>query len=102
MQEKENKVVYRKVDFCDNLCIRTISDGSYYQDKLSVGGIIAFLASTQSTHVSPIYWKSRTINQVCVSTKDAEMRAIFSGVTHGLHAANTIEIMLFGNFHDGI
>ena len=54
---------------------------------------MVFLSNETETKISPIFWKSRTIPQVCKSAKDAESRALdmcaedawyLAGVTHEL------------------
>ena len=42
------------------------------QDNKAIGGVLLFLANEDMMKAAPIYWKSKTIAQVCYSSKDAE------------------------------
>ena len=90
INERDNKVVYKKVGDRHDLVVKTISDASYFKDKPSVGGSIILLANKKNDRVAPLYWKSKSISKVCVSSKDAETRACFRNVNEGMYTAELI------------
>ena len=47
-------------------------DASYKPDDKSVGGMIIALTNEEMTKASPLMWKSKQIDRVCHSSKDAE------------------------------
>ena len=46
--------------------------------------------------VAPIYWKTKTIKQVCHSAKDAETRNLMKLVNDSVYLAKSIEQLMFG------
>ena len=72
VQEKESKVKYRYLGDKEDLFIIGLGDASYKQDDKAIGGVILLLANSSFTKASPIYWKSKQIERVCHSSKDAE------------------------------
>ena len=62
----------------------------------SVGGVIICLGKKNSTKVVPIYWKSKTIPQVCHAAKDAETRNLVKMVDDSVYLAKIIEEILYG------
>ena len=55
------------------------------------------LGSTKSNKVSPIYWKSKQIQKVCHSAKDAETRNIMTNVDNAVYLSQQLSILLFGD-----
>ena len=47
-------------------------DASYKSDEKSIGGMLIMIADDKMTKASPIMWKSKQIERVCYSSKDAE------------------------------
>jgi hypothetical protein len=69
-------VAYGKVGEKEKLQLIGIVDASYKSDEKSVGGMILMLANEQMTKASPVMWKSKQIERVCHSSKDAETLAL--------------------------
>ena len=69
---KESKIKYGYLGNKEDLVIIGLGDASYKQDDKAVGGVILILVNSSLTRASPIYWKSKQIDQVCHSSKDAE------------------------------
>ena len=74
VQEKESKVMFKKIGEKEDLCITGVTDASYKNDDRSVAGEITMLGNEKNMDVSPIYWKSGVIKKVCMSPKAAETR----------------------------
>jgi len=53
-----------------------IVDTSYNSDETSIGGMMIVLADEKMTRASPLMWKSKQIDRVCHSSKDAETLAM--------------------------
>merc|ERR1711873_261387 len=56
----------------DDLIVVGIGDASFKSEEKAVGGVLLFLANSQMTRASLIYWKAKIISRVCQSSKDAE------------------------------
>ena len=76
VKKEENKVVYSKVGEKEKLQLIGIVDDSYKNDKKFVGGMMLMIADEKMTKASPVMWKSKHIDRVCHSSKDAETLAI--------------------------
>ena len=50
------------------------------------------------TKAAPIYWKSKRIDRVCYSSKDAEMLNFSRMVNDVILTARQVEILLFGDY----
>ena len=53
-----------------------VVDASYKSDEKSIGGILIMISYDKMTAASPIMWKSKQIERVCHSSKDAETLAM--------------------------
>ena len=53
-----------------------VVDASYKSDEKSIGGMLIMIADDKMTAASPIMWKSKQIERVCHSSKDAETLAM--------------------------
>ena len=56
------------------------------------------MGNRKTNVVNHLYWKSKTIQKVCTSTKDAESRAMFKIVKDACFAAKNLEVLLFGKY----
>ena len=56
VQEKESKVMFKKIGDKDDLCITGVTDASYKNDDRSVVGEIIMLGNEKKMDVSPFYW----------------------------------------------
>ena len=74
-----------------------IVDASYKSDEKSVGRLIIMLANEDMTKASPVMWKSKQIERVCHSSKDAETLALSKIVDELTYMARQIEILMFGD-----
>ena len=97
LEEQDNKVVYNHVDTIENIYIEVLTDASYYRESPSIGGVLVLMASRKNNRVLPMHWKSKTVQRVCQSSKDAETRAFSSGISHGIMVSRNVEKMLYGD-----
>ena len=102
VKARDNVVKYNKVDEIENLKVIGVSDASFSKSKSSVGGSLIMLGSKYNSNVAPLYWKSRVIKNVCISSKDAETRAGCDTTNSSIYMANKLEKMLFGNVKNRI
>ena len=90
------KVKYSKLGQWRTLKLLTYTDSSFKnsEDKVkSVGGRVTFLVNSQGM-VSPLNWKSKTIQQVCKSVKSAKTRSLEQGLEDSIYTSRIIyEIM---------
>ena len=75
-----------------------IVDASYKSDEKSIGGMLIALANDKMTRASPIMWKSKQIERVCHSSKDAETLAMNKLIDELVYIARQVEILLFGDY----
>ena len=102
VREKESKIKYGYHGDVDHLVIVGIGDASYKQDDKAIGGVLIFLANSSLTRALPIYWKSKQIEQVCQSIKDAEMLNLLKMVDDAVLAARQLELLLYGDIFQRI
>merc|ERR1712029_1059042 len=76
IKKEENKVVYGRVGDREDMQVIGMVDASYKSDEKSIGGMLIVLANGNMTRASPIMWKSKQIERVCHSSKDAETLAM--------------------------
>ena len=98
VQKEENKVVYNKVGEKEKLQLVGIVDASYKNDEKSVGGMMLLIADEKMTKASPVMWKSKQIERVCHSSKDAETLALSKLLDEAVYLARQLEILLFGEY----
>ena len=60
------------------------------------------MANSKLTRASPVYWKSKQIDRVCHSSKDAETLNMTRLVDDATFAARQLEIMLYGDYKQRI
>ena len=97
VKSKESTVKFRKIGKKEDLKIYGLGDASYKCDSKSVGGNLILLGNRKSHKAAPIYWKTKTIKQVCHSAKDAETRNLMKLVDDSVYLAKGIEQLMFGN-----
>ena len=79
-----------------------IVDASYKSDEKSVGGMLLMIADKQMTKVSLVMWKSKQIDRVCHSSKDAETLVLSKILDEVAYLARQIEMLLFGDYKQRI
>ena len=60
------------------------------------------IADERMTVASPIMWKSKQIERVCHSSKDAETLAMSKLLDEVIYIASQVEILLFGDYRKGL
>ena len=75
-----------------------IVDASYKSDEKSVGGMLLMIADEHMTKASQVMWKSKQIDRVCHSSKDAETLALSKMLDEVTYLARQIEMLLFGKY----
>ena len=101
-KKEDNKVVYSKVGEKEKLQLIGIVDASYKSDEKSVGGMILMIANEQMTKASLVMWKSKQIERVCHSSKDAETLALSKMLDEATYLVRQIETLLFGEYRQKI
>ena len=74
-----------------------LGDTSYKQDDKAIGGVILLLANSSFTKALPIYWKSKQIERVCHSSKDAETLNLLRMVEDAVLISRQLELLLYGD-----
>ena len=87
---------YEYIGGKDNLIIVGIGDDSYKQDDKAIGGIFLFLANFSMTRAAPIFWKTKHIQRVWHSSKDAETLNLCKMIDDSVSAARQLELLLYG------
>ena len=72
VEMKESQVYYGHVGRKEDLKLIGIGDTSYKMSEKAVGGTVLLLDNKDLTKANPIQWKSKQIERVCKSSKDAE------------------------------
>ena len=67
-----------------------------------MGGMLLLIANKQLTKASPVMWKSKQIDRVCHSSKDAETLALSKMLDEATYMARQIETLLFGDYRQRI
>ena len=98
-KQRRNKIRYVCVGQLEDLVVYGIGDASFTagQGKQSaIGGQWVVLGTKNSTKVSNLLWKSRTIRQVCKAPKDSETINACLVCDKARHLANQLSDLLFG------
>ena len=98
VKKEENKVVYGRVGDKEKLQVIGVVDASYKSDEKSIGGMLIMIADDRMTVASPIMWKSKQIERVCHSSKDAETLALSKLLDEVTCIARQLEVLLFGDY----
>ena len=94
---RQSKVKFSKIGKKEDLVIHAVGDASYKCDAPSVGGNLIMLGNKNSNKVSPIFWKSKQIQKVCHSAKEAETRNIMTNVDTAVYLSAQLSLLLFGD-----
>ena len=97
VKSKESKMKFGKIGKREDLKIYGLGDASYKCDSKSIGGNLILVGNKKNDKVSPIYWKTKTIKQVCHSAKDAETRNLIKLVDDSVYLAKGVEQLIFGD-----
>ena len=92
--EKENKVIFGKIDRKENLCVVGISDASYNQDGHSLAREMIMLSSKKTEMASPMYWKSGIIRKICMSLKASKTRGVMELVDDSVNLKKQLLMLL--------
>ena len=92
---RDSDVYYGRVGDRDELQLIGVGDASYKQDDKAVGGVILWLENKDFERASPIYWKTKQIERVWHSSKDAETLILNKMVEDAVFAAKQIELLLY-------
>ena len=71
-------------------------DASFKTDEKSVGGMMLMIANEEMTRGSIVMWKSKQIDRVCHSSKDAETLAMSKMLDEAMFMAKQVKKLLFG------
>ena len=102
VKSKESKVSFSSVGPKEDLVVYGLSDASFKADDKSIGGSIIMLGNTSNNSAVPLYWKSKTIAQVCHSAKDAETRSLVKLVDDSKYMAQQLEQLCYGSVNGRI
>ena len=94
---RQSKVKFPVVGRKEDLVIHAIGDASYKSDSPSIGGNLLMLGNKSTNRVSPLYWKSKQIKNVCHSAKEAETRNIMKNVDVSVYLSEQLSVLLFGD-----
>ena len=99
---KESGVCYGHIGKKEELMLTGIGDVSFKMSEKAVRGMVLLLANNNLTSVTPIHWKSKEIERVCQSSKDAETLVMNRLVEDAVYSSRQIETMLFGKYEKRI
>ena len=94
---RQSKIKFSKVGRKEDLIIHAVGDASYKSDGPSIGGCLIMLGNKNSDRASPLYWKSKQIQKVCHSAKEAETRNVMTLVDTSVYLAEQLATLLFGD-----
>ena len=92
---KESKIKYAYIGNKEDLVVIGLRDALYKQDDKAIGGVILLLANSLFTKALPIYWKSKQIERVCHSSKDAETLNLIKMVDDAVLTLRQLELLLY-------
>merc|ERR1712240_581533 len=98
VKKEENKEVNGRIGDKEKLQVIGVVDASYKSDEKSIGGKLIMIADDRKTVASPIMWKSKQLERVCHSSKDAETLAMSKLLDEVIYIAKQVEILLFGDY----
>ena len=96
IKQKKNEVKFTKVGKKEDLVVTGVGDASYKVDEKVIGGNIVMLRDRKSERVVPLFWKSKSIQKVCHSSKEAETKNLVKLVDESMYQASIVEQVLFG------
>ena len=96
VRSRESKITFGKIGKKEDLKIYGLGDAGHKCDSKSIGGNLILLGNKKNDKVAPIYWKTKTIKQVCHSAKDAETRNLTKLVDDSVYLSKIVEQLIFG------
>jgi hypothetical protein len=102
IRAKPCKVVFSRIGDRKNLVFYGLSDASYKMDDQSVNWILPLLGNNTDEKAVPIFWKSKTIKNVCHLAKAAETRSVMMMMDNVQFFALQVEQLLFGTYKQRI
>ena len=90
VRERERRINFKKIGEKEEILIIGIGDVSFKSDKKANGSVLLFLKDSLMTKTWSIYWKSKQIEKVYHSLKDAETLNIFRMVDELTFAARQL------------
>lgn len=97
IHSRHSKVIFKKVGNKEDLQILGVSDGAYSSSVRPKAGFLIMLSNKNNCNVSPLTWKSKTIQQVCKCSKDSETRALAMNTDRSINASNILNTLLFNS-----
>ena len=91
IKQKKNEVKFTKIGRKEDLVVTGVGDASYKVDEKAIGGNIVMLRDRKSERVVPLFWKSKSIQKVCHSSKEAETKNLVKLVDESMYQANIVE-----------
>ena len=91
IKQKKNEVKFTKVGRKEDLVVTGVGNASYKVDGKAVGGNIVMLRDRKSERVVPLFWKSKSIQKVCHSSKEAETKNLVKLVDESMYQASIVE-----------
>ena len=97
-RERESCLRFSRIGRKEDLIVVGIGNASFKSDEKAVGGVMLFITNSRMTRAAPIYWKSKQIERVCHSSKDAETLNMCKMVDDATYAARQLEVLLYGDY----
>ena len=97
-KERPSRLRFSRIGEKEDLIILGIGDASFKVDEKAIGGVILLLSNSAMTRAVPIYWKSKTIERVCYSSKDTETINLVRLMEDAVFAARQLELLLFNDY----
>ena len=102
VKSKESEVYYRRVGDRDKLQLIGIEYAFFKQDDKVVRRVILLLANKNLKRASPIHWKIKLIERVCLASKNVETLIFNKMVKDAVLAARQIETLLYRSYEKGL
>ena len=93
---RQSKVKFCRVGNKEDLVLHAVGDASFKSDGPSIGGRLVMLGNKYNDKASPLFWKSKQIQHVCHSAKEAETRNIMKLVDTSVYLGEQVAALLFG------
>ena len=97
VKSRQSRVKFTRIGDRDDIAVHSVGDASYKCDAQSIGGNLIMMGNKTTRKVSPLYWKSKRIQKVCHSAKDAETRNIMKNVDTSVYLSEQLSVLLFGS-----
>ena len=96
IKNKPNKISVKQLGKKEDLKILAVTDASYKPGEKSISGQIIMLGNTKNEKANILYWKSKQIDRVCESSKDAECRSLSIIIDSARFLTDQLESVMFG------